>query len=446
MEFEIIFYEGAYGGAPGDEVATYNLVAGDPDLTYVANGLSYSGLPAYEWTALFDPCVPEMTEGWVSIVSSDIGGCIFAWQNSYDGNLNAYRPGGPNGHDVAFSLWSGDCAGGSTAPPVDCFIGCGEADISAIIENAGTHNEVVDVYFELWEWVTDPLVGSFVMSGSIDNVAIASGDTYEAVFGTYDFADAGVYGIIIQVPLAGDCDPGNNEDLFGIGVDCCPPSSMHYPDPLYPNGQNNWYTRSVDVEITAVDPLCPDPCLGTSSGIKNIHYIIDSGSEVIVPGDTAAFKLTTDGVHLVEYWAEDNAGNEEDPFTFEIAIDKTAPTCSLLYNVYQDDAGAWHVDFQAAASDATSGVTKVEFYLGSTLDLTDTTSPFEWTVDWIPDYDSSSFLFKAKAFDSAGNSYEDSVPGSEVGDEIHARNHATARTVLSSHTHSVIFNQQPRSR
>jgi hypothetical protein len=442
MEFEIIFYEGAYGGAPGDAVATYNLVAGSADLAVEATGLSYVGIPSYEWTAYFNPCVPAMEEGWVSIVSDDAGGCIFAWQNSYDGNLNAYRPGGPNGHDVAFSLWSGDCAGGSTAPPVDCFIPCGEGDICAIIENAGTHDEIIDIYYELWEWVTDPMVGTLVTSGTIDNVAIASGDTYEACFGTYDFAEPGVYGIIVQAPLAGDCDPGNNEDLYGIGVDCCPPHSGHYPDPMYPNGENNWYTRSVDVEIVAIDLPCPDPCLGTASGVAEIHYIVDSGSEVVVPGDSAEFKLTTDGVHLVEYWAVDVAGNVEDPFTFEIAIDKTAPSISLLYNVYQDEAGAWHVDFTAALGEATSGGNRVEFYIGSGLEKTDTEPPYDWSIDWIDDY--KTVTFKAVGYDNAGNDGEDSVPGSEIAEEITAHSHA--HQYIKSKTTNVIFNQQPRSR
>jgi hypothetical protein len=441
MEFEIVFYEGDYGGSPGSAVATYNLVAGTPDLTYEATGLSYVGIPGYKWTATFNPCVPEMAEGWVSIVSDDAGGCIFAWQNSLDGNLNAYRPGGPNGHDVAFALYSCD-GGGSTAPPVDCYIGCGEAEMTAIIENAGTHDEVVDIFFELWEWVTDPMVGTMVLSDQIDNVAIASGDTYEANFGVYDFADSGVYGIVIQVPLAGDCDPGNNEDLFGIGVDCCPPESFHMPDPQYPDGENNWYTRSVDVEITAFDPLCPDPCLGTSSGLKEIHYIVDGGSEVVVPGDTAEFKLTTDGVHLVEYWAVDNAGNVEDPFTFEIAIDKTAPAVTLLYNVYQDESGGWKVDFNAAASDATSGVSRVEFYIGSTLEKTDSEPPFDWSIDWNKDYKTQTF--KAVTYDSAGNDNEDTVPGSEIAKEINAA-HSSHSSTHNAHPRTIL-NQQPRSR
>ena len=211
---------------------------------------------------------------------------------------------------------------------------------------------------------------------------------------------------------------------------------------MYPNGENNWYTRSVDVEIVAVDPLCPDPCLGTSSGVAEIHYIVNSGSEVVVPGDSAEFKLTSDGVHLVEYWAVDGAGNVEDPFTFEIAIDKTAPSISLLYNVYQDEAGAWHVDFTAALGEATSGGNRVEFFIGSGLEKTDTEPPYDWSIDWIDDY--KTVTFKAVGYDNAGNDGEDSVAGSEIAEEITAHSHA--HQYIKSKTTRVIFNQQPKSR
>jgi hypothetical protein len=431
IDLEVIFYDSGMGVQSTHAVANADLI-----IEYYDN---FAGYDAYKFTVPIAGCANNDGEGWISIQST--GTCSMLWSGTPDPiqGAGATQNGGALGYDLAFELYACDEEG---PPPVDCFIGCGEADIIAIIENAGTHDEIVDVFFELYEFVTDPLVGTLVMSGSIDNVAIASGDTYEANFGTYDFADPGVYAIIVEAPLAGDCDPGNNDDFFGVGVDCCPPHSGHYPDPLYPNGENNWYTRSVDVEIVAIDPLCPDPCLGTSSGVKEIHYIVDSGSEVVVPGDSAEFKLTSDGVHLVEYWAVDNAGNVEDVFTFEIAIDKTAPSISLLYNVYQDEAGAWHVDFTAALGEATSGGNRVEFYIGSGLEKTDTDPPYEWSIDWIDDY--KTVQFKAIGYDNAGNDGEDTVPGSEIAEEITA--HAYAHQYLKAKTHSVIFNQQPKSR
>jgi hypothetical protein len=347
-------------------------------------------------------------------------------------------------YDVTFQLYGE--TGVSPGPPIpDVYIPCGEQDLCVNVDNLGVFHESVDVLMELYEFVTDPESPTLAMTGTADDVAVAPGATEEVCFGTYDFAEAGVYWMLVEVILLEDCDPTNNADDIGIGVDCCPPVSMHYPDPLYPNGENNWYTRSVDVEITAEDPLCPDPCYGSSSGLKEIHYIIDGGSEVIVPGDSAEFKLTEDGVHLVEYWAVDNAGNEEDPFTFEIAIDKTAPSVDMFYSVYQDDAGAWHVDFEIKATDATSGNGKAECFIGATKDKEYPAPPYDtWTVDWIDDY--KNVDFKVVAYDNAGNSDDAIVPGSQIDDEIHVRSHATAHSVLSARTQSVIFNQQPRSR
>jgi hypothetical protein len=333
-------------------------------------------------------------------------------------------------------------------PPIDVYVPCGEVELCADLENLGDQVESVDVFMELYEFITDPEVPTLAATGSVDDVSVAPTATEEVCFGTFDFEEAGAYLMKVEAIVEGileDCDPGNNEDAIGIGVDCCPPTSMHYPDPMYPNGENNWYTRSVDVEITATDPLCPDPCWGTASGVKEIHYTINDGGEVVAPGASTDFKLTDDGVHLVEYYAVDNAGNEEDPFTFEIAIDKTAPSVDMFYTVYQDEAGAWHVDFEIAATDATSGNAGVKCYIGTNLDKEYTAPPYDtWTVDWIPDYSSEDF--KAEAFDNAGNSDDVVIPGEQIDDEIHARSHSVAHSVLTAKAKSIQHSQQPRSR
>jgi hypothetical protein len=436
MQFELKFFEDA-SGAPGAEV--YSEIFDESSYTREYVGTLLGAYSIYKWTAEIAPCV-ALEPGWLGIQSvGDPDGDWFLWANTINGNSNALQNGGSVADNVAFVLTA--CESG--LPPVDCHIPCGEADLSVEIENAGTHNEIVDVYYELTEYDVETEVGTLVMADTIDNVAIASGATATVDLGTWDFDESTVYGLLVSAPMTGDCDPGNNEDFFGIGVDCCPPVSMHYPDPLYPNGENNWYTSAVDVEITAIDPLCPDPCLGTASGLGEIHYIVNEGDEVVVPGDTAEFSLTEDGVHLVEYWAVDAVGNTEDPFTFEIAIDSTGPTVSLLYNVYQDEAGAWHVDFEAAVGEQTSGANRVEFYIGSSLELTDTSPPFEWAVDWISDYKTATF--KAIGFDNAGNDGQDTVAGSTIAQEINAHSHAKTYNKMKT-THSILTSQQPRSR
>jgi hypothetical protein len=348
-------------------------------------------------------------------------------------------------YDVTFQLYGE--VGVSPGPPIpDVFIGCGEQDLCVNIENLGDFDESVDVTMQLYEFVTDPETATLVMDVAVDNVAILVGATEEVCFGTYDFADAGVYLMVAEAILLPDCDPSNNGDSLGIGVDCCPPESMHEPTPLIPDGENNWYTVNVRVEISATDPPCPDPCWGTSSGVAAIHYVIDDGDEIVVPDDSTVFNLNTDGVHLVKYWAVDNAGNEEDFFTFEIAIDKSEPDVDLFYTVYEDDAGAWHVDFEIRATDATSGNARADCFIGTNKDKEYEAPPYDtWTVDWIDDYADLDFI--VEAYDNAGNMDDAEVSGSEIDDQIdHARSHATAHSILSSRTHSVTFNQQPRSR
>jgi len=59
------------------------------------------------------------------------------------------------------------------------------------------------------------------------------------------------------------------------------------------------------------------------------------------------------------------------------------------------------ITIQATASDDV-GVTRVEFYVGSTLTCTDTTSPY--TCSWkVPKGASQQFSLQARAYDARGN-------------------------------------------
>ena len=73
---------------------------------------------------------------------------------------------------------------------------------------------------------------------------------------------------------------------------------------------DGWYVTEVGVTLSATD--------GTS-GVKEIHYKLD-GVETIVSASTTTFTITTDGTHILEHWAVDNAGNEETHSTQDIKI------------------------------------------------------------------------------------------------------------------------------
>jgi hypothetical protein len=339
----------------------------------------------------------------------------------------------------------------SPVPGVDVWVGCGEQEICADIINEGVFDEVDDpdtvcffegiiVYYEIYQYIwTDPCEEpemSMVFDG-MEELELPCGET-ETICFTYDFTIAGVYQVFVWAELFEDfedCDPDDNIDDVVLGVDCCPPESEHTLTPLQPSGCNNWYTEQVTVTITADDPLCPDPCYGTSSGLKEIHYIIN-GVETVKEDDSATFKLSDEGVNLVEYWAVDEAGNEEDHMTFEVAIDTVKPTVDLIYEKIED--GTLQVKFTAVAVDSTSGIQKVEFYIGTELKQTLLAPPFTWTITWEDSYKTATF--KAIAYDGACNTGEDTVFGGDIpGAKTYANTQAHSHS--QPHTHSATTQQ-----
>ena len=86
-------------------------------------------------------------------------------------------------------------------------------------------------------------------------------------------------------------------------------------------GGDGWYISDVKVTLTATDT--------GGSEVKEIHCIVNAVGTV-VPGSTAEFTLSTGGISELEYWAVDNAGNEENPHnTAQVEIDKTKPVITI---------------------------------------------------------------------------------------------------------------------
>ncbi len=85
-------------------------------------------------------------------------------------------------------------------------------------------------------------------------------------------------------------------------------------------GNSGWYVSNVAISLTATD---------TGSGVKEIHYTVDGGAEVVAAGSSAPVSLTTDGSHTVSYYAVDNAGNTETAHSVSVSIDKTPPAITI---------------------------------------------------------------------------------------------------------------------
>ena len=130
-------------------------------------------------------------------------------------------------------------------------------------------------------------------------------------------------------------------------IDSAPPitTASFSPEP----NAKGWNNTDVTVSLTSADNL-------GGSGVKNIHYTINSGSEVIVANTSANFTLTGEGTFNITYYATDNAGNQEASHSLIIKIDRTAPVVTITYPVigtfYQSSvmqsSGSYTVDDSSA--------------------------------------------------------------------------------------------------
>ena len=79
------------------------------------------------------------------------------------------------------------------------------------------------------------------------------------------------------------------------------------------------------------------------SGLATTYYVLDGGPLALYG---APLLLNTEGIHELDYWSVDVAGNTETPKTAEIWIDKTSP-------ITQHDAQATYLDDATIRLDAT---------------------------------------------------------------------------------------------
>src|SRR6185503_3872495 len=78
-----------------------------------------------------------------------------------------------------------------------------------------------------------------------------------------------------------------------------------------------WYQSPAQVSITATD---------SASGVATIYYTIDGGPTQTF---TTTFNISTGGVHTVNYWSVDQAGNTEAQKSLTVRVDSEAPTTQI---------------------------------------------------------------------------------------------------------------------
>ena len=133
--------------------------------------------------------------------------------------------------------------------------------------------------------------------------------------------------------------------------DNTPPVTTISFDPSEPDGLNGWYVNDVNVTLNATDD---------DSGVNITKYRVDGG---IWYNYTEPFILVDDGEDIIiEFFSIDNAQNVEEVESAMIDIDQTKPEVELTYEVTGGNViDGWEFTVTADATDATSGMNRVEF-------------------------------------------------------------------------------------
>ncbi|WP_232381012.1 OmpL47-type beta-barrel domain-containing protein [Paenibacillus tianjinensis] len=110
------------------------------------------------------------------------------------------------------------------------------------------------------------------------------------------------------------------------------------------NAPTGWQTHPVNVVLQATD---------AGSGVASTYYSLDGGA--YTTGNSVS--ISSEGIHTLRYYSEDQAGNKEAVKEKIIQIDLTAPTITMpdISKLLISDA----LNYPIVASDATSGVDSV---------------------------------------------------------------------------------------
>ncbi|MBI4416372.1 MAG: hypothetical protein HY557_05260 [Euryarchaeota archaeon] len=177
-------------------------------------------------------------------------------------------------------------------------------------------------------------------SGVSMTVYAIDGGQAQPYAGPFLISGDGTHSLIFSsIDAAGN--PELTQEIF-LQIDTTPPATTI--DISGTAGTNGWWRSAVSVTLTATD---------AESGVAMIHYRLDSGQ---LTDYAAPFNVLLDGVHTLEVFAEDNAGNLEPLQTVEVKVDRTAPTLILTEPVSESNVTEGDVTVRWSPADTTSGV------------------------------------------------------------------------------------------
>jgi len=149
-------------------------------------------------------------------------------------------------------------------------------------------------------------------------------DPWQTYTTPFSFTTTGTHTISFKA-----VDNLNNYELFQTVtaiVDDTPPSSVKtYGTPFYYDGTDDWITSATPITLTAVDTGC---------GVRGIHYDYGAGP-MFQAGSTATFCIPIDGYTYIQWYSEDNLGNDENPQGQYVYVDSSTPTTHIRVIPYK---------------------------------------------------------------------------------------------------------------
>jgi len=225
-----------------------------------------------------------------------------------------------------------------------------------------------------WDWNGDGTWDTSLSSSLTAQHAYASPGTYPVALEIVDsqaLNDTVTHSVTVLI-TADTTPPATTQGLSGS------------------SGNDGWYTGPVTVALSATD---------SGSGVASIYVRVDGGSwQTYSP----TLVVSGEGSHTVDYYATDNAGNDEPAHTIFLEIDGQPPT----FGAVSPTGAVTSTDVTVAwsSSDDASGIAHYEVSIdgGSFADVgTTRTLTAQWAV--------GSHAVVVKAFDVAGNSAETTI-------------------------------------
>ncbi len=190
--------------------------------------------------------------------------------------------------------------------------------------------------------LTVTLAGVDNTSGVNDTQVQVDGGTWQTYATPFAIAGDGSHTFVFfSTDVAGNVEPVQRVDLR---LDTTLPVSV--ANRVGTQGGGGWYTSAVTVSLSATDN-------GTGSGLATRQYRVDGGTWRTY---TAAFPLSTDGPHAVDYFATDLAGNAEAPKSTAFRIDTAPPVIAITSPAEGSTLRASSVTMTWSASDNMSGL------------------------------------------------------------------------------------------